>query len=305
MGIKVKILGSNSAAPAHRRHHTSQLVNVEGRYYLIDCGEATQLQIARYKIKAQRINYIFISHLHGDHYLGLIGLLSTMHLQGRKASLNLYAPQGLSEIITLQLKHSETVLNYQINFFAIDTSLNKVIHEDNSIKVSTIPLNHRIPCSGFLFEEKSKNRRINKAKIPENISVRDILRLKQGEDIFDDGGGLIYKNETLTFPPKRSYKYAYCSDTKYDESVLPIIKHADLLYHESTFTEEHLERATNTYHSTAKQAATIALKANVGRLLLGHFSVRYKDLTPILNEAQAVFENSALAIEGEEFVLAE
>lgn len=305
MGIKVKILGSNSAAPAHRRHHTSQLVNVEGRHYLIDCGEATQLQMARYKIKAQKINNIFISHLHGDHYLGLIGLLSTMHLQGRKASLNLYAPQGLSEIITLQLKHSETVLNYQINFFAIDTTVNKVIHEDSFIKVSSIPLNHRIPCSGFLFEEKSKKRRINKAKIPEGFSVRDIVRLKHGEDILDENGTLIYQNEALTFPPKRSYKYAYCSDTKYDESVLPIIQNADLLYHESTFTEEHLERADNTYHSTAKQAATIAVKGNVERLLLGHFSVRYKDLTPILDEAQAVFSNSALAIEGEEFILAD
>lgn len=303
MSIRVKILGSNSAAPAHRRHHTSQLVNVEGHYYLIDCGEATQLQMAWYKIKPQKINHIFISHLHGDHYLGLIGLLSTMHLQGRKASLNLYAPRGLSEIITLQLKYSETIFNYQINFFAIDTTANKVIHEDDFIKVSTIPLNHRIPCSGFLFEERPKKRRINKAKIPEDFSVRNIVRLKHGEDILDDNGAVIYANDELTFPPKRSFKYAFCSDTKYDESIIPIIENVDLLYHESTFTEEHSERAANTYHSTAKQAATIAVKANVKRLLLGHFSVRYKDLTPILEEAQSVFQNSELAIEGEEFSL--
>jgi len=303
LSIRVKILGSNSAAPAHRRHHTSQLVNVEGHYYLIDCGEATQLQMARFKIRPQKINHIFISHLHGDHYLGLIGLLSTMHLQGRQASLNLFGPKGLSDIITLQLKHSETVFNYDLNFFAIDTTVNKVIHEDDFITVSTIPLNHRIPCSGFLLEEKAKKRRINKAKIPADFSVRNIVRLKHGEDILDEKGALIHANSDLTFPPKKAFKYAYCSDTKYDESILPIINNADLLYHESTFTEEHSERASNTFHSTAKQAATIALKANVGRLLLGHFSVRYKDLTPILEEAQTVFDNSELAIEGEEFIL--
>jgi len=303
LSIRVKILGSNSAAPAHRRHHTSQLVNVEGHYYLIDCGEGTQLQMARFKIRPQRINHIFISHLHGDHYLGLIGLLSTMHLQGRKHALNLFAPQGLSEIITLQLKHSETVFNYVVNFYAIDTSINKVIHEDDFIKVSSIPLNHRIPCSGFLFEEKPKKRRIDKTKIPENFSVRNIVRLKHGEDILDENGELLFTNDQLTFPPKKSFKYAYCSDTKYDESIIPIIKDSDLLYHESTFTEEHADRAANTYHSTAKQAATIAVKANVEKLLLGHFSIRYKDLTPILEEAQSVFKNSELAIEGEEFVL--
>lgn len=303
MSIRVKILGSNSAAPAHRRNQTSQLVNVEGRFYLIDCGEGTQLQLKRFRIRAQRINNIFISHLHGDHYLGLMGLLSTMHLLGRKKSLNLYGPKGLAEIITLQLKYSETVFNYDINFHSIDTEVNQVIHEDDFIRVHSIPLDHRIPCSGFLFEEKPKKRRIIKEKLPADMSVRNIVRLKNGEDILDDDGKMLYENRAYTHPPKKSFKYAYCSDTRYNESILPYIKGADMLYHESTFLEEHRDRAKSTYHSTAKEAAQIAQKAEVGRLLLGHYSIRYKELTPLEEEAKTVFNNSSLAIEGEEYVL--
>lgn len=303
MSIRVKILGSNSATPAHRRHHTSQLVNVEGKYYLIDCGEATQLQLKRYKLRAQRINNIFISHLHGDHYLGLMGLLSSMHLMGRNKPLNLYGPKGLSEIITLQLKYSDTVFNYEINFVEIDTEKHQVIHEDDLVTVSSIPLNHRIPCSGFLIEEKQKNRRLIREKIPADFSVRNIIRLKKGEDVYSDEGELLYKNEDMTLPPRQSFRYAYCSDTKYDESIIPIIEGSDMLYHESTFLEEHMDRASTTYHSTAKEAATIATKANVGKLLLGHFSARYKELEPIQEEAREVFAESYLAIEGEEFIL--
>lgn len=303
MGIRIKILGSNSAAPAHRRHHTSQLINIEGKYYLMDCGEGTQLQLKRYHIKAQRINHIFISHLHGDHYLGLMGLLSTMHLMGREKKLDLYGPKGLSEIITMQLKYSETVFNYPINFVEVDTTVSKVIHEDDFVKVYSIPLNHRIPCCGYLFEEKKKNRRLIKALLPENLSIRNITRLKHGEDITDENDKVIFKNSDMTLPPKKSFSYAFCSDTKYDESIIPIIKGVDMLYHESTFMEEHADRAANTFHSTAKEAATIAKKAKVEKLLLGHFSVRYKELTPIQDEAKTVFENSYLAIEGEEFVL--
>ncbi|MBO3698308.1 ribonuclease Z [Roseivirga sp. E12] len=303
MGIRVKILGSNSAAPAHRRHHTAQLINIEGKYYLMDCGEATQLQLKRYKIRAQRINNIFISHLHGDHYLGLMGLLSTMHLMGRSQKLNLYGPKGLSEIITMQLKYSQTVFNYEINFVEVDTTQSKVVHEDNFVQVTSIPLNHRIPCCGYLFAEKKKNRRIKKEVLPDDFTIRNIVRLKHGEDIFDDDGNLQYKNAALTLPARKSYSYAFCSDTKYDESIIPIIKGVDMLYHEATFLEEHADRAGSTYHSTAKEAATIAKKAEVGKLILGHFSVRYKELEPIRDEAQTVFENSELALEGEEFIL--
>jgi len=269
----------------------------------MDCGEGTQLLLKRYHVKIQRIDNIFISHLHGDHYLGVMGLLSTMHLTGRKKSLNLYAPAGLAEIITLQLKHSETIFNFDINFVAVDPTVNKVVHEDDFVSVSSIPLNHRIPCGGFLFSEKPKKRRINKEMLPAEFSVRNIIKLKNGEDILDQEGKVLYKNEALTFPPKRIYKYAFCSDTKYDESIIPIIAGVDLLYHETTFLEEHMDRAANTYHSTAKEAATIAKKANVGKLLMGHFSIRYKDLEPLRQEAQTIFPNSELAIEGEDFIL--
>ncbi len=303
MSIKVKILGSNSAAPAHRRHHTSQLINIEGKYYLMDCGEATQLQLKRYKIRAQRISNIFISHLHGDHYLGLMGLLSTMHLMGRQKPLNLYGPPGLDEIITLQLKHSQTVFNYEVNFHTVDTTVFQPVHEDDHVVVYSIPLDHRIPCAGYLFEEKKKNRRIIKDKLPSDFSIRNIVRLKHGEDILDDDGSVIFKNSDLTLDPRQSFKYAFCSDTKYNESIVPLIEGADMLYHEATFLDEHMDRASNTYHSTAKEAATIAQKANVGKLLLGHFSVRYKELDPIQEEARTIFPEAYLALEGEEFSL--
>lgn len=296
-------MGSNSATPAHRRHHTSQLVSVEGKYYLIDCGEATQLQLKRYKLRAQRINNIFISHLHGDHYLGLMGLLSSMHLMGRNKSLDLYGPKGLQEIITLQLKYSDTVFNYEVNFHEIDTEKHQLIHEDELVTVHSIPLDHRISCSGFLISEKPKNRRIIREAIPEDFSVRNIIRLKKGEDVYSEDGKLLFKNEDVTLPPRQTFKYAYCSDTKYNESIIPIIEEADMLYHESTFLEEHMDRASTTYHSTAKEAATIAKKAKVGKLLLGHFSARYKDIEPLQQEAREVFEESYLAIEGEEFIL--
>ena len=303
MSISVKILGANAAAPAHHRHHTAQLIDIEGQYYLMDCGEATQLQLKHYKLRIQRINNIFISHLHGDHYLGLMGLLSTMHLMGRTKPLNLYGPKGLSEIITMQLKYSQTVFNYQVNFSEVNTTIHQVVHEDNFIRVHSIPLNHRVPCSGYLFEEKKKNRKIRKELLPDNFTVENIIRLKHGKNIFDDEGKLRYKNEALTLPPRKSFSYAFCSDTKYDESIIPIIKEVDMLYHEATFLDEHRDRAATTYHSTAKEAATIAQKAKVGKLLLGHFSVRYKELEPLRDEARAIFANTYLATEGEAYNL--
>jgi ribonuclease Z len=279
------------------------VIFIEGQLYLMDCGEGTQLLLKRYQVKIQKINNIFITHLHGDHYLGVMGLLSTLHLTGRKKSLNLYAPPGLAEIISVQLKYSETVFNYEINFIPIDPTKNIIVHEDDFVSVSTIPLNHRIPCAGFLFTEKPKKRRIIKEKLPEEFSVRNIIKLKNGEDILDKDGNILFNNLDLTSPAKRTYQYAFCSDTKYDESIIPLIKGVDLLYHESTFTEEHKDRAALTYHSTAKQAATIALKAEVGKLILGHFSIRYMDLEPLRTEARMIFENSDLAIDGEDFIL--
>lgn len=226
-----------------------------------------------------------------------------MHLMGRNKPLNLYGPKGLQEIITLQLKYSDTVFNYEVNFHEVDTEKHQLIHEDELVTVHSIPLDHRISCSGFLISEKPKSRRIIREAIPEDFSIRNIIRLKKGEDVYSDEGDLLYKNEDVTLPPRQTFQYAYCSDTKYNESIIPIIEGADMLYHESTFLEEHMDRASTTYHSTAKEAANIAKKANVGKLLLGHFSARYKDIEPLQEEAREVFKESYLAIEGEEFIL--
>lgn len=299
MSFALKILGSNSAAPAHNRHQTSQLLMIQNHVFLIDCGEGTQMQLSKYKVKFHRINHIFISHLHGDHYLGLMGLISTLHLQGRSADLHIYAPSGLAAIITLQLKYSETILNYKIKFRKLNTATKEVIFENEVLTIETIPLNHRISCSGFLFREKPKKRRIIKEKMPPNLSLQHIISLKNGADIYDEKGQLLYSNEVLTLPPKKSRAYAYCSDTKYEEQIVAQIYGVDLLYHESTFLSDREDRAAQTYHSTARQAATIAIKAHVGQLLLGHYSIRYKELQPILDEAKQVFDNAKLAIEGE------
>jgi len=303
--FEVKILGSCSATPVYNRHPSAQLLNIDHRLYLIDCGEGTQIQLTRFKIKFNKIDHIFITHLHGDHYLGLVGLLSSMHLHGRIKDLYLYGPPGLDEIITVQMRYSETFLNYKINFRELDTEKQEIIIETNTMTVETIPLQHRIKCCGFLFREKPKKRRVNKEMIPANILLQEIAALKNGEDIFDESGNLKYKNEEVTFPPRRSRSFAYCTDTIYTENFLPQIKGVDLLYHESTFLKDLALRAEETYHSTAADAATTALKAGVEKLIIGHFSSRYKDLQPLLNEAKEIFANTFLAIEGETFSIPE
>jgi len=301
----LKILGSNSAAPAHNRHQTSQLLNVQNQLFLIDCGEGTQLQLAKNHVKINRINNIFISHLHGDHFFGLMGLISTMHLYGRQKPLQIFGPTGLSEIITLQLRYSESNLNFKIKLHELEDNAPARIFENEFMTVETIPLSHRVFCNGFLFREKPKPRKINKEKLPENFTLKNILKLKRGEDIVDDNDRIIYKNGELTLPPKKSHAYAYCSDTSYKEDIVEQIKNVDLLYHESTFMDDMLERAEKTYHSTARQAATIAGKASVGKLILGHYSVRYKDLNPMLQEAREVFPDTVLGLEGEDIILAQ
>ncbi|MFN6945629.1 MAG: ribonuclease Z [Cytophagaceae bacterium] len=298
MSFEVKILGSNSATPVFNRHQTSQLLQIEGRYFLIDCGESTQVQMLKYRIKSGKIDHIFISHLHGDHFFGLIGLLSTLHLHGRTKDLYLFGPPGLDEIITIQLKHSESNLNYKIIFKELATKENQVILDLDNLTVSTIPLQHRIPCCGFLFKEKLKRRRINKDLIPENLSLQNLALLKKGEDIIDAEGNPI-ENAKVTLPPKKSRSYAYCSDTIYDESIIPLIKNSDLLYHEATFLHDMHLRARETYHTTALQAAQIAEKSGVAKLLIGHYSARYRDLTPFLEEARTVFPKTFLSIEGD------
>ncbi|MFA0960400.1 ribonuclease Z [Roseivirga sp. BDSF3-8] len=299
MTFKLKILGSNSAAPAHNRHQSAQLLQIENQFILIDCGEGTQMQLKKYRAKARKISHIFISHLHGDHYLGLVGLLSTMHLQGRKQDLHLYGPAPLAEIITVHLRHSEMYFNYKVHFHALDLDKKELIMETNTLEVHAFPLQHRITCHGFIFQEKPKPYRINKSVMPVNMKLEHIMKLKKGEDVYDEKGELLYNASEMTFPPRRSRSYAYCSDTIFDPTLPLYFKGVDLLYHEATFLKDQASRASDTFHSTAEQAAMIAKDAEAGQLLLGHFSIRYKDLSPILSEAKEVFRASRLALEGE------
>lgn len=290
--------------PAYGRFPSSQYLSIENHHFLIDCGEGTQMQIKRYSIPAHKIDRIFISHLHGDHYLGITGLLFSMHLQKRTNDLHLYSQPGLDEIITLQLKHARSSLNYKVIFHRIPETASTCLFEDEKLSVFTIPLTHKVPTTGFLFIEKAKPRRINKAVLPEGILLEHIAQLKQGRDVLNPDGSVLYKNEAYTLSPKHSYSYAYCSDTLYDEKIVAQITGVDLLYHEATFMTEHRDKAAITLHSTAQQAALIARQANVKQLLLGHFSARYKELDLLLAEAVAEFKNCRLANEGETIDLA-
>ncbi|HTL80751.1 MAG TPA: ribonuclease Z, partial [Bacteroidia bacterium] len=261
--FELTILGSSSATPTSRRFPTAQLLNIAERFFLIDCGEATQIQLRRYKIRFQRINHIFISHLHGDHYLGLMGLLSSLHLLGRRNGLTIYAPEGLRRIIELQFELSGTVLNYAITWNEHDPEKPKVIFEDQLLTVETIMLEHRIPCYGFIFREKPKPLSLDNEKIEEHsIPKQELVKVKRGEDAHLENGTII-PNKEIVKGRYASRSYAFASDTRYSEKVTEAVKNVDLLYHESTFLHEMLERAEKTFHSTALQAATVANKANV------------------------------------------
>lgn len=305
MPFELTILGSSSATPTYNRHPTAQVLNIRERFFLIDCGEGTQSQLVRYKIKYNRISHIFISHLHGDHYLGLMGLLSTMHLQGRTSEIHLFGQQELMDIIELQLRLSQTILKYNLIFHPIKNFTGSIIHEDEDLTVRTIVLNHRIPCTGFLFREKPKPKKLLINKMQQyNIPFKFFAGIKNGEDYEDDFGNII-KNSELTMSSANPRSYAFCSDTIYDEQLADEVSGVDLLYHESTFMHDLIDRAKATFHSTCIEAATIALKADVKKLIIGHFSARYKDLSPLLAEAKTVFKDTELAIEGKKFVVSE
>jgi ribonuclease Z len=300
MTFEILILGSSSATPIYSRHPTAQVVNLHERLFLVDCGEGTLIQLNRYQVKFHRINHIFISHLHGDHYLGIVGLLSTLHLQGRTAEMHLYCPPELEEIIEIQLRYSQTTLRYPIRYHHTDAKTPAKIYEDDDSEVHTIILNHRIPCTGFLFREKQKTKKLIKEKLKEyNIPVEAYNDLKGGKDYTANEKTI--PNSELTSEPPVPRSYAFCSDTIYDESLIPHIKGVDLLYHEATFLNDKLERAQETFHTTALQAGVMAQKAEAKRLIIGHFSARYKNLYPLLEETRTVFSNSTLAIEGDVF----
>lgn len=258
----------------------------------------------RHQVKLSRIDHIFISHLHGDHYFGLIGLLSTMHLFGRKKELLLVGPPGLSEIIQLQLRYSETSLNFHIRFIEFKPGQSEVVMDHPKFTVTTVPMDHRVPCSGYLFREKPKKRRIDRKMMEDvKLSHLDISRLKDGQDILNEDGSVKYENKLLTSDPNPSFSYAFFSDTKLRPELKSMIEGVDMLYHEATFANDMKDRAEQTYHTTAEQAAQFAKDANVGKLILGHFSARYKELDPIINEARAIFPNAELAIEGTKFIV--
>lgn len=305
MSFKITILGSSGALPAYGRHPSAQLVEIQSRHFLVDCGEATQMQLMKVQANFHRINHIFISHLHGDHYLGLMGLIFTMHLQKRTNDLHIYSHRGLDEIITTQLRYSRSAPSFRIHFHRLTKGLRETIYEDDTILVETIPLSHKIRCSGFYFQEKVKPRRIDKTRLPEGLPLLQIAGLKNGSDVVDENGNVLYKNSDLTFEPRRSRTYAYCSDTAFSPQIADQIARVDLLYHEATFMTADENKAFETLHSTARHAAEIAQLSNANTLLIGHYSARYKDLNLLLEEARSVFPNTRLAVEGEEHTIDE
>ncbi|MCB0382870.1 MAG: ribonuclease Z [Psychroserpens sp.] len=299
--MKLTILGCHSATPRTNTNPTSQVLEIRNHTFLIDCGEGTQVELRRNKVKFVRIKHIFISHLHGDHCFGLVGLISTFRLLTREADLHIYAPKGLKEVITLQMKLSDSWTNYKLIFHELTSNTSELIFEDDKVEVYTIPLDHRIYTNGFLFKEKEGERKLDmNAVLNANIDVAYYRKLKQGFDV-ENNLGEIVKNESVTKAPNPPKSYAFCSDTAYNEAILPIIKNVDVLYHESTFLEKNEALAAPTKHSTAKQAASIAKQAHVGTLILGHFSTRYDDLSCFKKEAKVIFENVELAKDGKSF----
>lgn len=301
--FEVTVLGNTSSIPVHGRHHTAQVVRFGQDFLLLDCGEAMQLQARAFKVRVSKINHIFISHLHGDHYYGLIGLLSSYSLGKRSTPLTIFGPRGLDEIITTNFRYSNTKLPYALNFVEThDDGLNLLL-EDTRYEVYSFPLRHRLPTTGFLIREKHGLRSMIKEKLQQaEVPLAAIQSLRSGKNYTDDTGTL-YKVEDYTHPLPALRSYAYCSDTIFYPELKEYLKDIDLLYHESTFMEDNSQRAAVTFHSTAKQAAEIAKISKVKKLLLGHYSSRYVLLEPLLDEAKSVFPNSILSEEGQTYAI--
>jgi len=299
--MKLTILGCYAATPRTLTNPTSQVLEIKNRLFLIDCGEGTQVQLRKNKIKFSKINHIFISHLHGDHLYGLIGTISTFSLLGRTTDLHIYGPKGIKELILLQLRLTESWTTYSLFFHELESKESEVIFEDNKVIVKTIPLKHRVYTNGFLFQEKPAERKLNVEAVQHyNVHVAYYQKIKNGGNVTLDDGTVI-ENKKLTFDPEPPKSYAFCSDTVYNEDVIPIIENTDVLYHESTFLESEAPLALKTLHSTAKEAANIALKANVKYLVLGHYSTRYDGIERFKEEAETVFPNVLLGDDGLSF----
>ena len=295
--FELHILGCGSALPTTRHFATSQVVNLRDKLFMIDCGEGAQMQLRKSRLKFSRLNHIFISHLHGDHCFGLMGLISTFGLLGRTAELHIHSPKGLEELLTPMLNFFCHTLAYKVIFHEFDTRQTSVVYEDRSMTVTTIPLQHRIPCCGFLFAEKARPNHIIRDMVDfYKVPVYELNRIKNGSDYVTPEGEVI-ANTRLTRPSDPPRKYAYCSDTIFRPEIVEQLSGVDLLFHEATFAESELARAKETYHTTAAQAARIALEAGVRPLVIGHFSARYEDESILLKEASAVFPNTILAKE--------
>ncbi|MBX2815273.1 MAG: ribonuclease Z [Saprospiraceae bacterium] len=300
MGWNLLVLGSNAAVPTPHRFPSSQLLNCGKESLLFDCGEGTQMQITRFRAKAHRIRRIFISHLHGDHCFGLPGLLTSLALTRRTSPLDVYGPPGIHDFVYTILRVSQSYLPYDLKVHEHQTELNKVIVDSSSYAVETLPLSHRIPTAGFKVTEKIAPRKLNAVALEEyKVPYVDREALKQGHPW--RSGEVQISNELLTVPNRKAHSFAYCSDTSYDESLIPLLQDVTILYHEATFGQELEELATKRYHSTTRQAARIAKLCGAGRLVIGHFSSRYEDLSPLLAQSQAIFPSTSLAEDGAQF----
>lgn len=303
MKFEVTILGSGAALPTLNRNSSAQYLTCQNKHILIDCGEGTQLQLRKFGIKFQRISIILISHLHGDHFFGLVGLISSMRLMGRDKNLTIIAPKGLKEIVLSQLEIGHTVLDFEIDFVELSGKESLMVYQDNAIEIHTFPLKHKIPTNGFIVKEKEKERSL-KANVLEHpeMKVEYLHRLKKGEDV-ETESGIILKSTQFTKKAKPTLSYAYCSDTAYAKKVGESVKNVTVLYHEATFVEEHLSNAKKTMHSTAKQAALIAKDANVKTLYMGHLSARYLDGVEHEREARTIFEDAYYVNDGTVFLV--
>lgn len=299
--IKVTILGSASAKPTENRHPSAQIVNVDEQYYLVDAGEGVQKQMFRYGINPLKLRGIFISHLHGDHVFGVFPLISTLGLYGRRTPLKIFAPRPFGEILESHLRYFDPDLPYEVEWVEVDTTAHRIIFENNSLEVWSIPLRHRVPASGYMFREKMPELNVDKFKIERyGLSVKQIVAAKRGEDIALDDGTVI-PNAEITYLPRQPKTYAYCSDTNRSAMVARRVKGADLLYHEATYAAAERRQAKERGHSTSVDAAETALAAEAKRLIIGHFSSRYKEPSVLLDEARAVFPATDIATEGETY----
>ncbi len=298
MSFKLTILGSSSALPTSERNTSAQVLNHDERFFLIDCGEGTQIQLRRYKIRLGKIDHIFISHLHGDHIFGLPGLLSSYNLMGRKKTLHIYSHPGLKKILDSQFRLLKNEQKFNIIYHDLTPAVKQIIYEDKKFTITSFPLEHSVPTWGFLFKEKPRQRNIRIDYIAKyNIPVKNIVDIKNGADFITPDQKVI-KNKTLTIPPHKARSFAYCTDTQYSEAIIPVVRNTDILYHESTFLQEDAGLAEETKHSTALQAAEIAHKAKAGKLIIGHFSTRYKQINRFLNEAEKKFPDTVIAEDG-------